>query len=198
MARKVMAISNLFLKHITCGARLGALTALLAKDSLQCTHNNQVYNTSEPLRSAVADDFLLDAIREQESIGRHNLLLGRLTITWEEYQYDYYLSTSSRRTASSWITQVTFHLLQISRAMWMARNSILDAVDSAGRSIAEIRVLQEQIDSHFATGSATLRPHDKYLLEMYHETVSTLPLPDRKAWILHMDHARAMFIPLAS
>lgn len=63
----------------------------------------------------------------------------------------------------------------------------------AGRSPAEVAQVQDQIVDQFNLGPHSLRPSDRHLLELDLEYLSRTSLPDRKAWLIHKHHARAMY-----
>jgi len=105
------------------------------------------------------------ACTAQGYIGWDNLMFGRVATEWQNLQHQYYRSISSRRSAERWAADITYHLLQFSHALWMARNRFLHERDEQGLLLAEGQNLTDAITQSYLRGRRALLPADYHLLE---------------------------------
>ena len=68
----------------------------------------------------------------QDCIGQHNLLEGQISLEWRKPQQDCCESIGLHQTVQQWMMFLIKNLLEITHAMWTARNSIAHEKASNG------------------------------------------------------------------
>ena len=74
---------------------------------------------------AYTHPILLDAIKQQQSLGEHSLPLGYLSSLWENTQLQWSRSTNTKMTGGSWMTTVITILHTYTYSIWKERNKIV-------------------------------------------------------------------------
>ena len=113
--------------------------------------------------------------------------------TWQLHQARYYTRIGSRRTSLRWATAVIHKLLLVSWDLWQYRN---DRLHSAAwpRDLALHHSLNDQIDSEFALGSASLEESSRYLIDSRSQaTLRGSSIDAKRNWLSSVTAARTAF-----
>ena len=65
------------------------------------------------------------AAQDQDFIGWHNMLEGRMSMLWRQAQRAHCLEHRSSRSADRWAQGLVSNLLEITHSMWMRRNEVV-------------------------------------------------------------------------
>lgn len=89
---------------------------------------------------------------------------------------------------------MTYHLLQFSHGLWMARNGFLHERDDQGLLLKEGQTLHEAITERFNRGKRTLLQADHHLVE--HRSLAlllALSPPDKYTWLAAITMAHRLY-----
>jgi len=133
----------------------------------------------------------LPAALAQDQIGFFGLMVGRLATAWIPLQERYYSSISSQRSASLWAVRVCRQLLQVTHALWIARNQQV----LAARQAQDIQLTRQSVVEQFRLGLLHLLPVDQFYVtpgpQGFSEArVLNLTLEDQVLWLNAVRNAR--------
>jgi hypothetical protein len=132
----------------------------------------------------------------QSRIGWENFLLGRWHHRWLDYQGQYLALKESRRSPKRWLTAVLRKLQDIAWDQWTHRNGLLHGPNGAAEQETR-QALLDSITQQYRLGSATLRPQDKYLLDIACSTVQAYDIDQQRQWLATIEASRAATIAAA-
>jgi hypothetical protein len=102
------------------------------------------------------------AVREQDTIGWYQLLLGRIARKWSDSQQRYIDSLQKKNTGRRWAISVIQKALDVAWDMWEQRNDIKHNTLHPRRA-AEVARIAAQLQLLYRKGCAGLLPHDRLL-----------------------------------
>ena len=130
------------------------------------------------------------AAEEQDLIGWHNLMEGRITSQWRETQCLHYRRIASHRSADRWAAGFVANLLEITHSLWIQRNEVVHEKHANGLLLEEAKELEESIREQYQLGNNELHDEDKWLLEQEIEEILSLPGHDQQTWLAEITLAR--------
>ena len=119
-------------------------------------------------------------------------MVGRLASDWQPLQAMHYSSLGSSRSAALWAVRLCRQLIQISHALWLARNQqVLEA-----RQVQESLTVRQDILAQFQLGTQNLLPADQFhVIPGPHgfslDRVLNLSLEDQVLWLQAVRNARS-------
>ena len=130
------------------------------------------------------------AARDQDKIGWHNFLEGRISTLWRKLQHKHLRAEGSRRSSRRWASSLVANLLEITHSTWTARNDIVHEKAANGLRLAEAAQLEADIRSEFEVGDDNLDDDDKWLLELGLDTVLEMHGHEQHNWLQELRLAR--------
>jgi hypothetical protein len=130
------------------------------------------------------------AAQDQDFIGWHNMLEGRISKLWRQGQRAHYLENRSSRSADRWAQGLVSNLLEITHSMWIRRNEVVHERHENGLLRAEAEELEERVRHEFEQGIESLHDNDKWLLEQGVDHILSLPGHDQQNWLAEILLAR--------
>ena len=141
------------------------------------------------------------AVREQDSIGWYQLLLGRIAQKWSDSQQRYVDSLHKKNTGRRWAISLIQKALDVAWDMWAQRNEIMHHTLHP-RAAAEVARIKVQLQLLYRKGRASLLAQDRLLfckseakllkgspIEMLQWTTSVLTATRRAASAKHDQEA---------
>jgi hypothetical protein len=110
------------------------------------------------------------AVREQDSIGWYQLLLGRIGRKWSDSQQRYIDSLHKKNTGRRWAISLIQKALDVAWDMWEQRNHIKHNTLHPRRA-AEVARIKVQLQLLYRKGNAGLLPQDRLLFYKTEETL---------------------------
>lgn len=157
-------------------------------DIITCFCSSLSLNSTMSAHASVA---ISAAATSQDSLGKWNTLVGRLSITWAALQDEYYQSVQCPKAILSWSNGMVEHLLTIGYKCWSTRNNILHDQTLGGLSLHEARQLNEDINQQFDSGTQHLRPCDLHLMTRRNrQQILSLPAAHKRVWLQSIILAR--------
>jgi len=130
------------------------------------------------------------AVAQQGDIGWGNLVEGWIAIEWETIQQDYYQAIHSRRTGSTWSSQLLLRLWSIAGDMWENRNETLHQQENIISQTHEEALHRRIQRLHEELTQQPLSTKDSYL--------GNISLPDliKKSWTYKSEWCRSATVVL--
>jgi hypothetical protein len=130
------------------------------------------------------------AVAQQGDIGWGNLVEGWIAIEWETIQQDYYQAIHSRRTGSTWSSQLLLRLWSIAGDMWENRNETLHQQENIISQTHEEALHRRIQRLHEELTQQPLSTEDSYL--------GNISLPDliKKSWTYKSEWCRSATVVL--
>ena len=126
----------------------------------------------------------------QALIGWENVLRGRLSLQWREFQRRYYERTNSKRSADAWIATLIDKLWDLGWSIWDHRNKILHESEESD-TLKGMDEVDGQIRSQFQSRSQDLPSrHQEIFLQGVDEVPQQAP-DQRRAWLQSAEAFRA-------
>jgi hypothetical protein len=138
---------------------------------------------------------MLTLASDQDAIGWHNCLEGKIPYSLYLFQELYLDSLDTRRTITGWAAGLVEHILHITHLAWKHRCDVVHAREAAGLKTAESKTLQDEIRIEFGLGYQNLQYEDDHLLNAGLESILALSGADKKAWLDTIRVARTIHIP---
>jgi hypothetical protein len=138
---------------------------------------------------------MLTLASDQDAIGWHNCLKGKLPYSLYLFQELYLDSLDTRRTITGWAAGLVEHILHITHLAWKHRCDVVHAREADGLKTAESKTLQDEIRIEFGLGYQNLQYEDDHLLNAGLESILALSGADKKAWLDTIRVARTIHIP---
>ena len=133
------------------------------------------------------------AATEQDRIGLHNLLEGRISRKWRTLQAAELRRRESKRTVNGWCGRAVLAVLEFSHRMWKQRCEILHATDGQGNSLSAVEETEERVRAEFEQGfeELTRTAEDRDLHEdLTVNTILGLLHREKLTWLHAVEMAR--------
>ena len=111
-----------------------------------------------------AEPEILEAAIDQDNIGWHNFLEGRISNQWRIIQQQHMISISSRTAIHTWTGNFIANIFKLTHSAWIARRDILHARAPNGLPKARAEALLTRIRAEYALGPNTLLNVDQHRL----------------------------------
>jgi len=143
------------------------------------------YNNSPRIERPYNEE-VVEALKNQDSIGWRALLEGCPATGWAEAQQAVFDGLGSKRTSRRWATAMVKKMMDTAWDMWDHRNSVEhDVLTSTESTEVNARIAQE-----YNQGFCNLDRKAKKLTKASKEQMEKKPLGYRKAWLLSIGAAR--------
>lgn len=140
-----------------------------------------------------ADGHLRRAWHLQRALGWANFIEGKLVCEWQSIQARHLSCINSRKSASTWASNMVVHLLEMVHAMWTTRNGILHELATNGKKREVAQQMEQVIRDQFAAGNNELHPCDHHYLERGIDAVLSMDGIQQQAWIDGVEAARISY-----
>ena len=126
---------------------------------------------------------LTTAAISQDHIGWDNFMQGKTSVIFHTLQRHHYQALDSRRSSSSWASNLVRHLLLFVHQLWNFRNENVHKRGADGLLIKEAATLRQKIKTHLSLDTSHLLQEDQHLLRYKESVIHTWPSGKRKLWL---------------
>ena len=126
----------------------------------------------------------------QALIGWENVLRGRLSLQWREFQRRYYERTNSKRSADGWIATLIGKLWDLGWSIWDHRNKILHESEESD-TLKGMDEVDGKIRSQFQSRWQDLPSRHQEIFLQGVEAVLQQEPDQRRAWLQSAEAFRA-------
>lgn len=147
------------------------------------------------MKNNTTDDLYLRAAREQDMIGRHNFLLGRISSVWKELQRRYLLRTYPKKnfSADAWVKRFIGKLYRTMSSIWRFRCDQVHGAELAMTSKREQKALRDEIKKQFNLGPKGVRAVDRDLFLQGQNALLQSSVREQKYWVRTIKISRTYF-----
>ena len=142
---------------------------------------------------ASSNDITMAAASEQDSIGCHNFIQGRISKKWRDLQASYFRTSGSKRSSRRWAEGLVSYLLDIVHRQWTHRCSILHERDSQGMKLKDGEALETSINEQFDLGVDGLLTRDHHYITRGSAAVHSMRAAEKLLWLSAIISAREWF-----
>ena len=129
------------------------------------------------------------AMRQQEDIGWHNMILGRHHKRFQIHQQNHYLKIKSQRSGLRWAVALNKKLMGVAWDMWQHRNSILHNTSDNFHTKMLVAEADLAISREFKKNNRNILKRDKNLFKGKRRT-KQMSLMDKGRWLDAVSGAR--------
>ena len=127
---------------------------------------------------------LLKALHEQDIIGWHAFLEGRLSTKWALTQHQHFLSLSKRNTGLRWTSLLIRKLLDVAWDQWEHRCGQAHRQDTNAHSLQ----ISKAVDDTLRTGPGRLTGRDRQYFS-FPDRIKSLSTAKQAGWLANVDAA---------
>ena len=129
------------------------------------------------------------ALADQEKIGWHNFMLGRVAKRITEHQEGYYQRMDSKKTGLRWTVAIIHKMMATAWDMWDHRNAFLHGTSDDYHTRRETAKVDRLITKQFLKGKQKILRRHKHLFRSKRR-VMRLNLTDKRRWLDSVRGAR--------
>ena len=134
---------------------------------------------------------MMELALSQDTIGWRNFMEGRVSHHIYKLQRAHLMTSSSRISAVSWMSQFISRVLHITHSQWLFRNFMLHDSAAGYLKLQERAAMAVQIDSLMSAHSSSLPEECGFLLEFDTERLLRSDLDTQHYWVAAMEAALA-------
>ena len=133
-----------------------------------------------------ASQLLSIAAKEQDQIGWHNFLVGRISSAWGMVQQQYFDAHTTNPNAHHgrcWMKRFIPRIYELVHEVWLYRNSVVHNAVEEKLNQQELRKLNIEIDGLYAQGASKVCHTHRFLFDEGMEATKQRSVRQKKYWV---------------